>query len=361
MSVTSEKRRRARERNALATLVDPGPDVHITRYRDAVEWLQRPFMPEAVQFRVWEAWRFDDAGPLTHASVVPYIDVRTVFLRLNAIMPEGWSEDPITTTGGQHFTTLRIFGATGQPDMLHIDLGDREGKGRLSDGLKRAATHVGVGLPLYFVPDTELSGDEYLRPWREWDSVAGKWVDTLKLTRRGEDYCRDIYRRWLLARGGGIDSFGKPIDHGNLTMLGEAEGDGPPMPVAVPAVKAPPKRPGGNRARPVPTVPSDPDYSKVTPDASPDDRLAVLLKVRGEDAGGDDAWILRAACNKAMEDANWPVELRLSEFAKADADRKGPCAGLRKLLTTVGNVAQVPDPEGEPIPSESDGNSTSEP
>jgi hypothetical protein len=342
-----DARRRARGDNPYELFVLP-----VSTYREAALFLRRPFNPEAVRFRVWEAWAAEESKTLTHATVVPYIDARTAMARLNLVCPDIWHEEPVSREGGHLWCALTITepgrgtddgGWTHERVITRRDIGDTyNGKGLVSDAFKRAAVHFGVGESLYAVPTIEIdTGNDtdargpLLREWAEWQD--GKLKDTLELTRAGEEYARDIYRRWLLAYG--IAAFGRPLDHGNLTAESETPITGPPTPTA--AKRKAPDRPTARMVGERAGVPSD----TITPDATPEDKLEVLLKVKGD---GDQARILRAACNGMMTRRGADAAFRLDELLKAGQDRDGPDAGLKKLLHRWDNVPDADVGTSEP-------------
>lgn len=329
MSIESEKRR-------LRKALDKGEDLPAHYYEAAAPRLRQPFAPEAVQFRVWEAWAGDGGTSLTHAHVVPYVDARAVIARLNVVCPMLWAEvPPNNVNSGASVIAMRRY-SEGEDEgvITHWDIGEGAGKALRSDALKRAAVHFGVGESLYAVPTIELTttdpidqdDDEgpLLREWAEW--VDGKLKPTLRLTRAGENYCRDIYRRWLLAHG--IAAFGRPLDHGNLTAPSEMPITGPPMPVAAKRKTTPDKA----TRYPMPAqIPTD----TITPDATPEDKLEVLLSVK------EDGLQPQRRAIAATIQAHWPdrgAAFILKEIQGAEKDREGARAGLDRKLLALANV-----------------------
>lgn len=358
MTVESERKRlRARTER-------PGDKLPVNSYAAAAPWLRRPFTPEAVSFRVVEAWADTPDGrptsdkPLTHATVVPYITARAVFARLNLVCPALWSMGKPEAIGGQWWTPIRMRHGKGVDTYVEQwDLSDDySGKARVSDAIKRVAVHFGVGESVYAVPPVELTtthrnecradlGDGlrtlvtelpsgYLRPW----SFDGEpW---LTLTRAGEEHCRNIYRRWLLKHGGGIHSFGKPLDHGNLTMLGEAEGEGPPMPVTRPGEKTQGKG-RADRPRP-PKVPPQPQTVGTPTSVDPETELAKLLGATPTDPKALKLLLLqRDVDHKLHGRGDGPAE-RLKAIRDA-----GNARGLAALLTNLARDAKVASEDEE--------------
>lgn len=120
-----------------------------------VDWLalRAPFTPEETEFRVQSAF---DAGGKRKGVVVAYIDARAVMDRLDEIVgPASWSFDwtPLVMDAKEVRSakgTLTICGVS------KSDVGDagptEPTKACVSDALKRAAVHWGIGRYLYGVP-----------------------------------------------------------------------------------------------------------------------------------------------------------------------------------------------------------------
>jgi hypothetical protein len=104
------------------------------------------------------------AGANQRTSLVAYVDARTVQDRLDAVIGvRGWSFDwqPVSVEGGevkQAKGILTIHGVT------KCDVGTASNweasKGAVSDALKRAAVHFGVGRYLYELPAVTVALDE---------------------------------------------------------------------------------------------------------------------------------------------------------------------------------------------------------
>lgn len=341
MSIQSERRR-------LRASLDRGLFLPVDSYREAAPWLRRPFAPEAVRFRVVEAWGANDEKP-TNAIVAPYIDVRAVFARLNTVCPDLWSEGEPVVIGGHPWATIHMCAgmrAGVQVVLTRRDIGDgAPGKGKVSDSIKRAAVHFGVGESLYAFPPMQINATEQeqaevlpsgepgglLRPWSQ---DGEKW---LNLTRAGEDYARDIYRRWLLKTG--IPTFGRPLDHGNLTAESETVVTGPPRPRAsreqapTPQRRTLPKR--QNRGEQVVGA-VEPEPVEMDPEAVALAQLDALLSATDGLAGE------RTACNAVMVAyGGTTAEFRLSQIVNAEKGRDGARAGLEKLLATLSSVKRI--------------------
>lgn len=120
-------------------------------WSEIVPRLVRPFPVEDVEFRV--SGRKDANGM---SQVVAYIDARLVQERLDEVVgPENWSFDwePVGVNAAEVMSakgTLVIFG------VAKSDIGTagnfEKSKGAVSDALKRAAVHWGIGRYLYSLP-----------------------------------------------------------------------------------------------------------------------------------------------------------------------------------------------------------------
>ncbi len=322
MSVASERRR------LRQNLAQPGDALPASTLRDATPWLRAPFTPEAVRFKVQEAWT-DDAGK--YALIVPYIGSRLVVERLNLVCPDLWSEE-FEQMGGHLWCSITIRGDRhGDRTVTRQDIGDTyNGKGLVSDARKRAAVQFGVGVSLYAVPKVQLESDDraaggavLLRPWRE----DGKpW---LKLTLIGERHCRDLYRRWLLNTG--IKAFGTPIDHGDVADCPDMMQTTEPPSAREP--KATPSRSRARRAQPA-------EPSGAPEELSPEAELMALLAITEDGLHAE-----RFACDRAMAAMGMDGAKRLAELRGAK-DRRG----LEALLVRLSNVP--PKTDDAPIESE---------
>lgn len=190
----------------------PGQEQHFpcASLAEALPQLRRPPSAEAVRFKIQNV--ADDAG-----QVASYVDARFVYDRLDLVCGERWwprcdplpepaAPRPVSRGAGREppplyvRCRLTLFGVTRE------DVGAGEDpKGAVSDAVKRAAVHFGVGRSLYamrlpWVSEGEADGE--LRR-----NASGELV----LDRRAEDWCREMYRRWLDARGQA--EFGAVLDH----------------------------------------------------------------------------------------------------------------------------------------------------
>lgn len=172
--------------------------------------------------------------------IVAYIDARLVIERLNKVVPDMWTEaysDPIPLNkGAMMWCHLTVGGIT------HSDVGESPkgmSKDLISDALKRAAVHFGIGVSIYALPQIKLfygDGDKRLEKRQVSDGKGGK-KPTLILTEYGHDKLRQGYAQWLETHG--VELFGEPLDHGDVegatidedelpaeTGLADGHGDG---------------------------------------------------------------------------------------------------------------------------------------
>ena len=191
-----------------ATLTKPRDDAPATKesypvdtFRDAASLLRRPFTPQAVKFKVQATW---DGGAL----IVAYIDARLVIERLNLVVPHLWADEYEPTNQGLMWCHLTIDGITRR------DVGEGKGKALVSDALKRAAVHFGIGVSLYAVTKLRVyEKDGHLKK-----DEQGKYEPTPN----GETHCRNLYEGWLNTIG--ERAFGEPLDHGDADdAVGDAE------------------------------------------------------------------------------------------------------------------------------------------
>jgi hypothetical protein len=180
----------------------------VDSFKDAAQYLRRPFTPQAVKFKVQATW---DGGAL----VVPYIDARLVYERLNMVIPHLWEDEYESIGGGLMWCHLTIDGITRR------DIGEGEGKGLISDAVKRAAVHFGIAVSLYAMTKLRVRLEDGHLATNKRDNKRDKY----KLTPNGESHCRQTYESWLATIG--IRAFGEPLDHGDADdSVGDAEAVG---------------------------------------------------------------------------------------------------------------------------------------
>jgi hypothetical protein len=166
--------------------------------------LRRPFPPEAIKFK-------GQAVVGGTVLCVPYIDARLVIERLNHVCGMDWQPtyEPLGKSLWCHLT----IGET-----TRSDLGSGyEGKGLVSDALKRAAVLFGIGVSVYASPSIWLSttGD-----------TPGAKVNqkgNVRILPEGEKFAREQYGGWLEKVG--TAEFGEPLGHGAVVEAAGLESD----------------------------------------------------------------------------------------------------------------------------------------
>lgn len=164
---------------------------------EATPDLRRPFHSDLVQFKA-EDWE----GSGSTVVAVPFIDRAAVIERLNFVVPGIWS--PKYGSAGQQgllWCHLTVDGVT------RSDVGESNGEGSkkalVSDALKRAAVHFGVGVSLCAVPKIQISAED-----AEMVVLSnGKH----RLTDEGQEHGSAKYREWLSASGEEI--YGAVLEH----------------------------------------------------------------------------------------------------------------------------------------------------
>jgi hypothetical protein len=180
----------------------------VETFRDGARFLRRPFTTAAVRFKVQAIWPKENP---TGGLIVSYIDARLVVERLNLVLPHLWFDAYRPVGNGQMWCDLTVDGIT------RSDVGEGQGKGLVSDALKRAAVKFGIGVSLYAIPSMRLDvqSGALKRP------VSSK---TLELTPSGEALLRSMYSQWLDQHG--RQAFGDPLDHGDVEdAAGDHEAD----------------------------------------------------------------------------------------------------------------------------------------
>lgn len=168
----------------------------VNTLKDAAPHLRRPFTAAAVKWKVQTV-----LGENKGALIVGYIDARLVIERLNLVCPHLWFDAYEPTPKGNMWCHLTVDGIT------RSDVGEGIGKGLVSDALKRAAVHFGIGVPLYAIPSAKLwVGDK--------DSeLRFNYKKVPEIDERTDAKLRARYDRWLKVHG--IKAFGDPLDHGD--------------------------------------------------------------------------------------------------------------------------------------------------
>lgn len=175
----------------------------VDTFREAAPLLRRPFTPAAVRFKP-QAVLGDGKGVLC----VAYIDARLVIERLNLIVPHLWHDSYRPVGDGLMWCDLTIDAIT------RSDVGEGTGKALVSDALKRAAVHFGVGVSLYAIPQQRIwATDARGSLVTLWRKSNGKGWDA-RLEDAGHAHLRRVYSTWLDEHG--TSAFGAPLDHGDV-------------------------------------------------------------------------------------------------------------------------------------------------
>jgi len=196
----------------------------------ALPHLRRPPTPQAVRFKLLTV-----VGEA--AQIVPYVDARLVFDRLDLVCGECWSTvfeplpEPLRSRtvdrNGEVVVPsldvrclLTVFGVTRQD----VGVGD-DPKAAFSDSVKRAAVHFGIARALYAL------GAPWLREGADDGELRRNPKGRLIIDARTEAWLRGGYQRWLDQRG--RSAFGQPLDHGDETGAAgfEAQGQEPDIQV----------------------------------------------------------------------------------------------------------------------------------
>jgi hypothetical protein len=174
--------------------------------REAAPHLRRPFSPEAIKFKVQTVF-----SGASGCLVVAYIDARLAIERLNAVCPGLWRAEYRPLEGTKlAWCDLTVDGVT------RSDVGEGQGrtpgqqtKAMVSDSLKRAAVHFGVGVSVYALPQIVLKREQ-----KHVEARKGQKGETLVLTEHGHTKLREGYAKWLAEHGEA--RFGPALDHGDV-------------------------------------------------------------------------------------------------------------------------------------------------
>jgi hypothetical protein len=114
--------------------------------------------------------------PGSHGQFMAYIDARDVFNRLDAVLGVDWWRDSVKRVNedGSVIVSLSLCvngewltkEDIGYPNNPGAGVEDEPLKAAVSDGIKRAAVHYGVGRFLYDLPATWTEIDQYGAPTR---------------------------------------------------------------------------------------------------------------------------------------------------------------------------------------------------
>jgi hypothetical protein len=190
--------------------------------------LRRPFAAKLV---LWRAVRPDNGTWGDSAEVAPYINRALVIDRLNVVCPGLWSatyEVQQGAAGPLMWCHLTIDGVT------RSDVGEGSGKALVSDSLKRAAMHFGVGVSLAAAPRVEynIGATERFKLKRVGGDV---WITEL-----GRTDAQRHYELWL--KNTGDAAYGEALQHGapdqRRPIPGDTRLDEADQAAANPAIRA---------------------------------------------------------------------------------------------------------------------------
>lgn len=124
------------------------------KIREIERKLAEPFPPENIEWRVSRSFKAKNGKPM--AFVVPYIESRAVMNRLDDVVGINNWENEFKTIHNGIICGIRIWfsDTVSRIKWDGADLSDYEPtKGGLSNALKRAAVHWGIGRYLYSLPE----------------------------------------------------------------------------------------------------------------------------------------------------------------------------------------------------------------
>ena len=142
---------------------------------EVVQRLLAPFPPDEIDFLAKNVRN-------GRALALAYIDARAVMRRLDeAVGPGNWSFDYEVQDAPD---CRRVKGMLTVLGVLRCDAGeaDKEGeplKSAVSDALKRAAVHFGVGRFLYLLPTVWGEYDEQKRTWKSQPQIKPKDLEEI--------------------------------------------------------------------------------------------------------------------------------------------------------------------------------------
>ena len=134
-----------------------------------VHRLRQPFAPGVLRWKIQTRVNEQQADP--YATVVVYVDARTVAAHLDDVVPGRWSTvyaaPPVTVGLPALECRLTVCGVT-RSDVGTVEPGSRAGsdtKDLYSDALKRAAVQYGVGAFLYRFPQVQARVERSGQTW----------------------------------------------------------------------------------------------------------------------------------------------------------------------------------------------------
>jgi hypothetical protein len=134
-----------------------------------VRKLRQPFPAETLRWKIQT--RVNEQQPDPMATVVVYVDARTVAAHLDDVVPGQWTTEyhlpPVTVGLPALECRLTVCGVT-RSDVGTVEPGSRPGsdtKDLYSDSLKRAAVQYGVGAFLYRFPQVQARVEKSGQNW----------------------------------------------------------------------------------------------------------------------------------------------------------------------------------------------------
>jgi hypothetical protein len=196
----------------------------VSSLQEALPHLRRPFTAAAVKWKVQTVWKSGRGG-----IVVAYIDARLAIERLNHVVGENWSATYDPAGQGLMWCHLNVCGVT------RTDMGAGQGQGSMaskatvSDALKRAGVHFGIGVSIYAMAQAEMkasttpTGNQLEAYERTLKGGEKKW--TANITPGAAAWLREKYEAWLKAKGEPL--FGEALDHGDEIGAQGADDEAP--------------------------------------------------------------------------------------------------------------------------------------
>lgn len=180
----------------------------VSSLAEAQEHLRRPFSARALRWKVQASWPKE--GEKKGGLLVAYIDARLVIERLDTVLGPLWSDHYELIPGTKAMRCTIVINGTQRAD---VGESTHSVKATVSDALKRAAVHYGVGLSIYSLAQQKVDASS--------TGMQGAKA-LLKRTKRGNKHDVEItdelearlrvyYQNWLESKA---NTYGDPLDHG---------------------------------------------------------------------------------------------------------------------------------------------------
>lgn len=183
------------------------PTFPVATLAEAQEYLRRPFSPRAMRWKVQSSW--PKSGDKKGGMLVAFIDARLVIERLDTVVGPLWSDHYEIVPGTKAIRCeLTIDGVT------RSDVGEHthSTKATVSDALKRAAVHFGIGLPIYSLSRVMLDATANGTAPNGKPPTLRRKKDSVEITPEVEAWLRSKYKDWL---DSGKNRYGDALDiHG---------------------------------------------------------------------------------------------------------------------------------------------------